>query len=85
VIPPATMSAPTFFSEMKKGEIAELKTQLRGAAAERDSAKLLATIQKVIAYMTLGIDVSALFSEMIMVLFVSIKLLKWSPFLVDHC
>lgn len=39
---------------------------LRGAAADRDQQKKRDAIKKVIAYMTLGIDVSPLFSEMIM-------------------
>lgn len=69
IILPTAMATtgPTFFSEMKKGEVNELRAQLRGAASERDTLKLRSTVQKVIAYMTLGIDVSALFSEMIMV------------------
>eukprot|EP00428_Durinskia_dybowskii_P013958 CAMPEP_0170223240 /NCGR_PEP_ID=MMETSP0116_2-20130129/11318_1 /TAXON_ID=400756 /ORGANISM="Durinskia baltica, Strain CSIRO CS-38" /LENGTH=834 /DNA_ID=CAMNT_0010473939 /DNA_START=28 /DNA_END=2532 /DNA_ORIENTATION=+ len=44
----------------------ELRQLLRGAAAERDQQKKRDAIKKVIAYMTLGIDVSPLFSEMVM-------------------
>jgi len=39
---------------------------LRGAAADRDQQKKRDAIKKVIAYMTLGIDVSPLFSDMVM-------------------
>merc|ERR1719159_2075001 len=50
----------------KKGEVHELRNLLRGAAADRDQQKKRDAIKKVIAYMTLGIDVSPLFSEMVM-------------------
>mmetsp|Transcript_120900 Transcript_120900/g.341896 ORF Transcript_120900/g.341896 Transcript_120900/m.341896 type:complete len:836 (-) Transcript_120900:237-2744(-) len=54
----------TYFE--KKGEVHELRQLLRGAAADRDQQKKRDAIKKVIAYMTLGIDVSPLFSEMVM-------------------
>ncbi|CAJ1418435.1 unnamed protein product [Effrenium voratum] len=50
----------------KKGEVHELRQLLRGASADRDQQKKRDAIKKVIAYMTLGIDVSPLFSEMVM-------------------
>lgn len=50
----------------KKGEVNELRQLLRSAAADRDLQKKRDAIKKVIAYMTLGIDVSPLFSEMVM-------------------
>jgi len=50
----------------KKGEVHELRQLLRGAAVDRDQQKKRDAIKKVIAYMTLGIDVSPLFSEMVM-------------------
>ena len=40
---------------------------MRNPDVQRDSRKYLQAVQKVIACMTLGIDVSKLFSEMIMV------------------
>ena len=40
---------------------------LRSLDVQRDPRKYLQAVQKVIACMTLGIDVSKLFSEMIMV------------------
>lgn len=58
--PPPT----TYFD--KKGEVNELQQLLRSVAMERDIAKKREVMKKVIAYMTLGIDVSRLFSEMVM-------------------
>ena len=52
--------------EHKKGEVNELKAALRNPALDRDPEKKRDVIKRVIAYMTLGIDVSKLFSEMIM-------------------
>lgn len=63
--PPKTGQAGGAYFE-KKGEVHELRQLLRGAAADRDQQKKRDAIKKVIAYMTLGIDVSPLFSEMIM-------------------
>jgi len=54
----------TYFE--KKGEVHELRQLLRGAAQDRDQQKKRDAIKKVIAYMTLGIDVSPLFTEMVM-------------------
>jgi hypothetical protein len=53
--------------EHKKGEVNELKASLRNPSLDRDPEKKREVIKRVIAYMTLGIDVSKLFSEMIMV------------------
>lgn len=61
------MAESTFFSEMKKGEVNELRVQLRNATAEKDPMKLRSVVQKVISYMTLGIDMSQLFTDMVMV------------------
>ena len=56
-----------YFSEQgKKGEVNELRTLLRSPAVERDPKRKREVIKKVIAYMTLGIDVSPLFSQMVM-------------------
>jgi len=52
--------------EHKKGEVNELKASLRNPAVERDPEKKREVVKRVIAYMTLGIDVSRLFTEMIM-------------------
>lgn len=53
-----------YFVEHKRGEINELKTLLRKT---RNDKELREVVKKVIAYMTLGIDVSKLFSDVIMV------------------
>eukprot|EP00397_Hematodinium_sp_SG-2012_P010110 GEMP01010216.1.p1 GENE.GEMP01010216.1~~GEMP01010216.1.p1 ORF type:complete len:806 (+),score=184.17 GEMP01010216.1:132-2549(+) len=57
-------SGSTYFD--KKGEVNELKTLLQSVAMEKDNIKKRDVMKKVIAYMTLGIDVSRLFSEMVM-------------------
>ena len=65
--PGAAPGAPgTVAIEHKKGEVNELKTQMRNPNLDRDPEKKREVIKRVIAYMTLGIDVSKLFSEMIM-------------------
>jgi AP-4 complex subunit beta-1 len=53
-------------TESKRSEVGELRSQLRSPDVQRDPRKYLQAVQKVIACMTLGIDVSKLFSEMIM-------------------
>ena len=61
-------SGSTYFSESnKKGEVGELKRSLRSPEIQRDTARHLKVIQKVIACMTLGMDLSSLFMEMIKV------------------
>jgi hypothetical protein len=56
----------SYFTESRKGEINELRNLLKGFAAERDNSRKRDIIKKVIAYMTLGIDVSRLFTEMML-------------------
>ncbi|KAH7420610.1 hypothetical protein KP509_13G014400 [Ceratopteris richardii] len=69
-MPPPPPHRPTSTSTPSgKGELAELKTQLRQLAGSRapgveDLKREL--YKKVISYMTIGIDVSPLFSEMVM-------------------
>lgn len=58
--------AAGYFVDTKKGEVNELKTLLKGLNVERDMNQKREIIKKVIAYMTLGIEVSRLFTEMIM-------------------
>ena len=43
------------------------RTLLRSPETQKDPKQYEQVVQKVIAYMTLGVDVSPLFSEMIMV------------------
>jgi hypothetical protein len=64
---PGVAAVPdSYFTESRKGEINELRNLLKGFAAERDQARKRDIIKKVIAYMTLGIDVSRLFTEMML-------------------
>ena len=56
----------SYFTESRKGEISELRNLLRGFGLERDPTKKRDIMKKVIAYMTLGIDVSRLFTEMML-------------------
>ena len=60
------MSKSTYYVDHKKGEVNELRALLRNPAITKDVSKRREVIKRVIAYMTLGIDVSRLFSEMIM-------------------
>lgn len=66
--PQATSTAGAgYFVDQKKGEVNELKALLKNINVERDVQKKREVIKKVIAYMTLGIDVSRLFTDMVMV------------------
>eukprot|EP01017_Pseudomicrothorax_dubius_P016528 TRINITY_DN1875_c0_g2_i6.p1 TRINITY_DN1875_c0_g2~~TRINITY_DN1875_c0_g2_i6.p1 ORF type:complete len:411 (-),score=128.24 TRINITY_DN1875_c0_g2_i6:134-1366(-) len=58
--------APQFFVDPKKGEVNELKILLKNCLSEKDEKKRRDVVKKVIAFMTLGIDVSRLFTEMCM-------------------
>lgn len=59
-------STATFFSESnKKGEVSELKKSLQSAEVQRDASLYRKVIQKVISCMTLGMDLSSLFMDMI--------------------
>ena len=60
-------NAPKFFVDHKKGEVAELMNLLRNPNVERDLNKKKDIVKRVIAYMTLGVDVSKLFHEMVKV------------------
>jgi AP-4 complex subunit beta-1 len=82
----------SYFTESRKGEISELRNLLRGFASERDRNRKREIIKKVIAYMTLGIDVSRLFSEMMLAIetrYVSCKsnliLLRLHLYIKLHC
>ena len=67
----APRPAPGAPAESKKGEVNELRALLRALNAERNAdastlRKRRDVIRKCIAYMTLGIDVSRLFPDMVM-------------------
>ena len=69
--PASTVGAPvpdSYFTESRKGEVNELRNLLRNFSTEKDMKKQREIIKKVIAYMTLGIDVSRLFTEMMLVI-----------------
>ena len=59
------ITAPKFFVEHKKGEVTELMNLLRNPKIDSDPKKKKDIIKRVIAYMTLGVDVSKLFHEMV--------------------
>jgi len=59
--PPNQGPPDSYFTESRKGEVNELRQLLRTFSIERDPTKKREIIKKVIAYMTLGIDVSRLF------------------------
>ena len=63
---PSGGSGAAYFVDQKKGEVNELKQLLKNLSVERDMKRKRDIIKKVIAYMTLGIDVSRLFVEMVM-------------------
>ena len=64
--PPKGSGGQPYFTEAKKGEVNELRGLLKNMNVERDPKRKRDVIKKVIAYMTLGIDVSRLFNEMVM-------------------
>ncbi len=64
---PSTLNTPKFFVDHKKGEVAELMNLLKNPNIDKDINKKKDIIKRVIAYMTLGVDVSKLFHEMVKV------------------
>lgn len=58
--------APQFFVDHKRGEVNDLQSLLQNPKIIKDPLKMREVIKKVIAYMTLGIDVSKIFREMVM-------------------
>ena len=61
------MNAPKFFVDHKKGEVVELLKLLTNPSTEHNPQKKKDVVKRVIAYMTLGVDVSKLFYEMVKV------------------
>jgi AP-4 complex subunit beta-1 len=64
--PMSKVNQASYFADLKKGEVGELRQLLRNPLLDRDFVKKREVVKKVIAYMTMGIDVSRLFSEMVM-------------------
>jgi vesicle coat complex subunit len=59
-------SSDLYFEDQKKGEVNELRVQLKGLSSEKDVKAKRETIKRAIALMTQGVDVSRLFAEMVM-------------------
>jgi len=59
-------SAPSYFVDHKKGEVNELRALLSNPDVQRDPQRKRDVLKRVVAYQTLGIDVSRLFPEMIL-------------------
>ena len=53
------------FDDSRKGDVNELGRLLRDVKVNKDMRRLRDVVKKVISYMTLGIDVSPLFSAMV--------------------
>lgn len=70
-------SSGGFFSESnKKGEVSELQKNLQSPEVQRDARKYRKVVRKVIAYMTMGMDLSPLFMDMIKVKIIILFLLR---------
>jgi len=61
------MSSDPRYFDKKRGEINELKLLLQSAKTHKNVDTKREVLRKVIAYMTLGYDVSSLFSEIVMI------------------
>eukprot|EP00300_Choanocystis_sp_HF-7_P040041 c6447_g1_i1.p1 GENE.c6447_g1_i1~~c6447_g1_i1.p1 ORF type:complete len:738 (-),score=203.98 c6447_g1_i1:33-2246(-) len=57
---------PQFFVDYKKGEVNEIKMLLRNPATDKDPLKKKDVLKRVVLSMTMGIDMSELFPDMIM-------------------
>lgn len=62
----SSSSTPAYTPAEKKGEVNDLRQQLRDPAIEKDNNRRREVLKRVIAFMTLGVDTSMLFTEMIM-------------------
>ena len=58
-------SAPAYTPAERRGELGELKTLLRDPHVEKDNLRRREVFKKIIAFMTLGVDTSSLFTEVI--------------------
>ena len=62
----STGSTGQYAPSERRGEIADLKTQLRESGLDRDLPRKRELLKKVLAFMTLGVDTSLVFAEMIL-------------------
>lgn len=69
-----------YFVDHKRGELQELKQLLRNVRVTRDLHKMREVVKRVLAYVTLGIDASSLFSEMVLASHVRDPVLKKSVY-----
>jgi AP-4 complex subunit beta-1 len=60
------MEAPKYTPTERKGEMADLKAALGDSALQYDTIRKREVLKKVIAFMTLGVDTSSLFTDMIL-------------------
>ena len=79
--PSPTAGGAAYFVDQKKGEVNELKQLLKNISTERDLKRKRDIIKKVIAYMTLGIDVSRLFTEMVLAIEIKDVVIKKMTYL----
>eukprot|EP00299_Pterocystis_sp_00344_P016402 c8232_g1_i1.p1 GENE.c8232_g1_i1~~c8232_g1_i1.p1 ORF type:complete len:735 (-),score=164.69 c8232_g1_i1:51-2255(-) len=56
---------PTFFVDLKKGEVNEIKAMLRNPNTDKDPNKRKEILKKVVALMTMGVDMSELFADIV--------------------
>ena len=77
----APSNAPKFFVDYKKGEVTELMNLLKNPKTINDPVKKKDVVKRVIAYMTLGVDVGQLFFEMTKFSFTDDIVLKKMVFL----
>lgn len=62
----AASTTGSYAPSERRGEIADLKAQLREQGLDKDANKKRELLRKVLAFMTLGVDTSAVFTEMIL-------------------
>jgi len=62
-----SQQSDSYFSDFKKGEVSEIRALLRNPSLDREPARKRDVLKKVIAYMTMGVDMSRLFSDMVLV------------------
>src|SRR3989338_8441355 len=62
----SSQGTSNYFETMRKSELMELQSALQSAQAERRTSKVREGVTKVINYMSAGIDVSPLFTTMLM-------------------
>ena len=62
-----TDQGDAYFSDFKKGEVNDIRAMLRDPSLNREPERKREVLKKVILYMTMGVDMSRLFTDMILV------------------